>query len=82
MFNIKKNPISARGGNKIYSPITGKVVGIYKLDFIINDKIILEIKAVDKIPANFIEQLYSYLRIGGFELGIFVNFQGPQLYIV
>ncbi|MFH1822787.1 MAG: GxxExxY protein [Patescibacteria group bacterium] len=66
---------------KIYSPITGKIVGVYKPDFSIFNKIILEVKAVDIIPKNFIDQVYSYLRVSSFELGIFVNFRSPKLYI-
>ena len=66
---------------KIYSPVTRKIIGTYKPDFIIDDKIVLESKAVDKIPSNFIDQLYSYLKVSDYELGIFVNFRSPKLYI-
>jgi len=65
----------------IKSHLTGKIIGTYKPDFIIEEKIILEIKAVDIIPKNFIDQIYSYLRVSNFELGIFVNFRSPKLYI-
>jgi GxxExxY protein len=66
---------------KIYSPKSGRVVGNYRPDFIIDDKIILEIKAVDFVPKNFIDQLYSYLRNSEYQLGFFVNFKSPNLYI-
>ena len=66
---------------KIYSPITDKIIGYYRPDFIIDEKIILEVKAVDIIPKNFIDQMYSYLRVSKYELGIFVNFRSPTIYI-
>lgn len=66
---------------KISSPLSGKIVGYYRPDFIIEDKIILEIKAVDIIPKNFIDQIYSYLKISEFEVGIFANFRSQKLYI-
>src|SRR3989344_5840280 len=66
---------------KIYSPKTGKVIGHYRPDFLIDNRIILEIKAVDLIPKNFIDQLYSYLRNSEYQLGLFVNFKSPRLYI-
>src|SRR4030042_4352288 len=47
---------------KVFSPKSGKVVGNYRPDFIIENKIVLEIKAVDFVPKNFIDQLYSSLR--------------------
>lgn len=65
----------------IYSPITGRAIGNYRPDFIIDDKIILEAKAVDYIPKNFIDQMYSYLRVSDFQLGIFVNFRSQKLFI-
>lgn len=66
---------------KIYSPKTGKVMGNYRVDFLINDKIIIELKAVDLIPKNFIDQIYSYLRNSKYELGYFINFKSPNLYM-
>ncbi|MFA6159542.1 MAG: GxxExxY protein [Parcubacteria group bacterium] len=66
---------------KIYSPKTGKIVGNYRVDFLIDNKIIVELKAVDLIPKNFIDQIYSYLKNSEYELGYFMNFKSPQLYI-
>lgn len=66
---------------KIYSPKTAKVIGFYRPDFLIEDKIILEVKAVDLIPKNFIDQVYSYLKNSEFELGYFINFKSPKLYV-
>ena len=65
----------------IHSPLTGKIVGTYRPDFIIDNKIILEVKAVDIVPRNLVDQIYSYLKVSDFELGIFVNFRSPKLYI-
>lgn len=65
----------------IYSPKTGNSVGNYRADFLIDNKIIIEIKAVDFIPKNFIDQIYSYLKNSKYELGYFVNFKSPKLYI-
>lgn len=66
---------------KIYSPKTGRSVGNYRVDFLIDNKIILEIKAIDIIPKNFIDQIYSYLRNSEYQLGYFVNYRSPKLYI-
>ena len=66
---------------KIHSPKTKKFIGLYRPDFLIDDKIIVEIKAVTKIPKMFIDQLYDYLRNSKYELGYFINFASPRLYI-
>jgi GxxExxY protein len=66
---------------KIYSPKTKKFIGLYRPDFIVEGKIIVELKAVEKIPKLFINQLYDYLRNSKYELGYFINFASPKLYI-
>lgn len=66
---------------KVYSHRTGKVIGAYQPDFIVDDKIIVEIKALPQIPKKLVDQLYDYLRNSDYELGYFINFSGPKLYI-
>lgn len=66
---------------RVYSPKTGKSIGFYKADFLIDSKIIVEVKAVDKIPLNFVDQIFSYLKNSEYELGYFINFKSPKLYI-
>lgn len=65
----------------ILSPKTGRRIGNYRADFLIDEKIIVELKAVDVIPKNFIDQIYSYLKNSEYELGYFVNFKSSPLYI-
>lgn len=66
---------------KIYSPKTNKIVGSYQPDFVVEGKIIVELKAVAKIPKLFTDQLYDYLRNSEYELGYFINFASPKLYV-
>lgn len=66
---------------KIYSPKTKKIIGYYKPDFIIENKILIELKALEKIPGFLIDQLYDYLRNSEYELGYFINFSSPKLFI-
>ncbi|MFA6146097.1 MAG: GxxExxY protein [Patescibacteria group bacterium] len=66
---------------QIYSPKTGKIIGSYRPDFIVDNKIIIELKAIESIPRKLIDQLYDYLRNSEYELGYFINFASPKLYI-
>ena len=43
-------------------------------DFIVYDKIILEIKAVSNITDEHIAQVINYLKVSGSKLGLLVNF--------
>jgi GxxExxY protein len=49
-------------------------IGTYFLDFIIDNKIAIEIKKGDKFLKTNIDQLYAYLKASGLKLGILVNF--------
>lgn len=49
------------------------------LDFAIDDKIVLEIKKGDRFIKSNIDQLFSYLKIIGLQLGILANFTSRGL---
>lgn len=46
----------------------------YRLDFLINNLIIIECKAIDKIGKNQAAQLFNYLHLTKYSYGILVNF--------
>ena len=46
----------------------------YPADFIVYDKIILEVKATYFIIDNFVAQTINYLKAAGLQLGIIANF--------
>jgi len=65
----------------IYSFETGKILGTYVPDFVVEDKIIIEIKAKPITTKGDIEQHRSYLRISIYEIAYLVNFSTSKLYI-
>jgi GxxExxY protein len=46
----------------------------YRLDFLVNDKVVLEIKSADKIIPIHDAQILSYLRLSGCKVGLLINF--------
>lgn len=50
------------------------LLGIYFLDFLVDDKIVLEIKKSPRFSRKNIEQVYAYLKATNLKLGILVNF--------
>jgi len=52
----------------------GKPMGTYRLDLVIDGKIILELKAIASLNDLFKQQLTSYLKATGLRLGILINF--------
>ncbi len=55
------------------------VVGEYVADFVIDDKIILELKAVSQIHPQHVAQAVNYLAATGFKLAIVINFGAESL---
>ena len=51
----------------------------YRLDLLIDDKIVVEIKAVEKLLPIHKAQLLTYLKLGGWNLGLLLNFNVPVL---
>jgi GxxExxY protein len=56
-----------------------KEIGRFRLDLIIDGKVIVEIKAVERLPKVFREQLISYLKASPYEVGLLVNFGSAEL---
>lgn len=57
----------------------GIKIGKYFFDFLIEDRIILEIKATDKFKMSDYKQVSGYLKSKGIKLGILVNFRTEKI---
>lgn len=57
----------------------GQNLGTYRLDLVIDRKIILELKAVSDLNDVYKQQLLSYLRATNLRLGILINFGAAKI---
>jgi GxxExxY protein len=51
----------------------------YRLDFVVADKVVVEIKAADSLLPIHQSQLLSYMKLGGWKVGLLINFHVPVL---
>ena len=51
----------------------------YRADFIINDKIVLEIKAIQCLTSSHTKQTLNYLAVSKLKLGLLINFGEDSL---
>jgi len=51
----------------------------YRIDLLVEDRVAVELKAIETILPVHRAQLLSYLRLGGFRLGYLLNFHVPQM---
>lgn len=57
----------------------GKKVGTHRLDLIVEDKIVVELKTVERFAPHHTAELLSYLKASGHRLGILVNFSKAKV---
>ncbi len=55
----------------------GQIIGEYIADVVVNEVILLELKAVSKIIDQHSAQLWNYMKATEFEVGLLLNF-GPK----
>ncbi len=59
----------------------GEVVGDFFADIMIDDKLIVELKAVKALLPEHQAQVINYLKATGTDVGLLVNFGTPKLEI-
>lgn len=52
----------------------GRSIGEYRIDLIVEDSVVLELKSVDRFDPVFEAQLLTYLRVTGKKVGLLINF--------
>jgi len=57
----------------------GQNIGHYIPDFVVMDKIVVELKTIDKIGPNKTGQVINYLKATGLKVGVLVNFKHAKL---
>jgi GxxExxY protein len=51
-----------------------------QLDLLVEDELVVELKAIQQFSAIHPAQLHSYLRAGNYHLGLLINFNVPVLH--
>jgi GxxExxY protein len=51
----------------------------YKMDLVVEDEVVVELKAIEKILPVHEAQLLTYLKLSGKEVGLLINFNVPLL---
>ncbi|MFN6962160.1 MAG: GxxExxY protein [Pyrinomonadaceae bacterium] len=57
----------------------GVIVGEFYADLLVENKVIVELKAVTRVLAEHKAQVINYLNATGHEVGLLVNFGNPRL---
>ena len=52
----------------------GQRIGEFKIDLLVEDAVVVELKSVERHDPVFEAQLLSYMKLGGYKVGLLVNF--------
>jgi GxxExxY protein len=71
--------LSLAGLKRVRQPIfpvvyKTQVIGEYRLDLIVDDEVVVEIKSVDRFDPIFEAQVLTYLKVTGKRVGLLINF--------
>ena len=67
---------------QVTQPVTYRSVAIdngYRIDLLVDDMVVLELKSVATLLPVHEAQLLSYLKLGGHRAGLLINFHVPRL---
>ena len=76
-FDLRKIPFRRQQGMGI--TYKGRPVGKGKLDLLVGERLIIELKAVERLAPIHSAQMISYLRMTNRKLGLLINFNVPLL---
>jgi len=71
--------------SQVLVPVIYKGVDLnmgFKLDLLVDKKVIVELKSVEKLQPVHSKQLMTYLKLTGLKLGLLINFNEDPLKIV
>lgn len=80
VYELKKANLDAR--NQVALPMIYEDVKVdigYRLDILVENKVIIELKSVELVLDVHHKQLITYLKLSGMKLGILVNFNSDDI---
>lgn len=78
-LDFDKNNIKYIREKEVKLNYNGKSIGRYFLDFLVKDKIVLELKVSEHFHTRDIKQILGYLKSDGLKLGILILFTKERI---
>jgi len=79
LIALEQKGLRAKSQEPLMVRFRGEVVGKFYADILVEDRVIIELKAVRSLVPEHQAQLINYLKATGIEVGLLVNFGNPKL---
>jgi GxxExxY protein len=81
LIELKNSGLKAEAQVPIKVRYKGHEIGEYFADIVVEDRVIIELKAVESLQKIHEAQLLNYLKATGYKIGLLVNFTYPKAQI-
>ncbi|MCH7763545.1 MAG: GxxExxY protein [Candidatus Marinimicrobia bacterium] len=78
-IELKRNGIPFERQKTLHVTYRGESVGTFRLDILVKEIIVLELKSVERHDPVFEATILSYLKLGKYPLGLLINFNSKLL---
>jgi GxxExxY protein len=79
LLALRQKGLSAISQQPVKVMFRGECVGDFYADMFVEEKVIVELKAVKTIAPEHQAQIINYLNATGIEVGLLINFGNPKL---
>jgi GxxExxY protein len=76
---LRQKSLNAVSQVKLQVKFRGVIVGDFYADILVEEKVLIELKAVSRILSEHKAQTINYLKATGIEVGLLINFGNPKL---
>ena len=81
LIELKKQGLNVKQQSNLPVYYDNQKVGDYYADLIVEDSVIIELKAVKDLAPEFSAQVINYLKAAKLETGLLINFGKPKIEI-
>lgn len=81
LIELKERGLNAESQVPVKVFYKKKVVGEYIIDILVEKKVVVELKTVEKFDNVHEAQLLNYLKASGIQVGLLINFKHPKVEI-
>ena len=78
LVELRRRGLKAESQIPITVKYKDEVVGEYFTDIVVEDKVIIELKAVEQLQKIHEAQILNYLKATGYTVGLLINFTHPK----
>jgi GxxExxY protein len=78
MIELEKRNLEAQAQVPVKVEYKGFIVGEYFADIVVEEMIILELKAIESLQKIHEAQLLNYLKATDYKIGLLINFTYPK----